>query len=326
MPETLEDAPTPATAPATERTGDQAIFRIAAFGALLVLTLFAGYGLGRLNNGTSMPAGISPPAAGTTVDESKPHVHNADGTIGQGGVTTAGGGAATGGLSLSSAGLTLVPESTTWTAGTAQPLRFRIAVAGGAPVTTYAIVHGKPLHLVVIRRDLSGFKHLHPTMAPDGTWSIDLTLPRPGSYRAIADFTAIVGGQQVATTLGTDLPVAGNYAPVALPPPARQATTTGFTVGYEGTPRTGSTQPILMTVTGPDGQPAALEPYLGAFGHLVMLRQGDVGYVHVHPELQLVDGKVKFWLAASGPGTYRMFFDFQVAGRVHTAAWTVTVS
>jgi hypothetical protein len=45
----------------------------------------------------------------------------------------------------------------------------------------------------------------------------------------------------------------------------------------------------------------------------------------VHPEEQMVDGKVKFWLAAPSAGTYRMFFDFQVAGRVHTAAWTVTV-
>jgi hypothetical protein len=326
MSETLEDAQTPATEPATEQTGDGTIFRIATFGALLVLTLFAGYGLGRLHKGTSIPAAVAPPARGATVDESKPHVHNADGTIIQGGVTAAGGGAAVGGLSLSSAGLTLVPESTTWNAGTAQPFRFRIAGPGGASVTTYTIVHDKPLHLIVVRRDLSGFQHLHPTMAPDGTWSIELTLPRPGSYRAIADFTAIVGGQQVATTLGTDLTVAGNYAPVALPAPVRQATTTDFTVGYEGTPRTGSTQPILMTVAGPDGKPAALQPYLGAFGHLVMLRQGDVGYVHVHPELQLVDGKVKFWLAPPGPGTYRMFFDFQVAGRVHTAAWTVTVS
>jgi hypothetical protein len=57
-----------------------------------------------------------------------------------------------------------------------------------------------------------------------------------------------------------------------------------------------------------------------------MFRRGDLGYVHIHPELQLVGGKVKFWLAAPGPGTYRMFFDFQVAGRVHDAAWTVTVS
>ena len=101
--------------------------------------------------------------------------------------------------------------------------------------------------------------------------------------------------------------------------------TDNFQVSYEGEPRTGATQPLLMTVT-TEGRPATLEPYLGAFGHLVVLREGDVGYVHVHPEEQLVDGKVKFWLAAPGPGTYRMFFDFQVAGKVHTAAWTATVS
>jgi hypothetical protein len=79
-------------------------------------------------------------------------------------------------------------------------------------------------------------------------------------------------------------------------------------------------------VTGPDGQPATLEPYLGSYGHLVVLREGDVGYLHVHPEAQLADGQVKFWLAAPGPGRYRMFFNFQVAGQVHTAAWSLTVS
>ena len=98
-----------------------------------------------------------------------------------------------------------------------------------------------------------------------------------------------------------------------------------FQVAYEGEPSTGSTQPLFMTVT-TQGRPAQLEPYLGAYGHLVVLREGDVGYVHVHPEAALVDGKVKFWLAAPGPGRYRMFFDFQVAGKVHTAAWTAIVT
>lgn len=49
-------------------------------------------------------------------------------------------------------------------------------VAG--PVTNFAIVHDKPMHLVVVRRDLSGYRHLHPTMAQDGTWSVDLTAER----------------------------------------------------------------------------------------------------------------------------------------------------
>ncbi|GAA3350731.1 hypothetical protein GCM10020358_77740 [Amorphoplanes nipponensis] len=359
MPDTLEQAP-------PEAASDRAGFRLAAFAAVVVVVLFAGYGIGRLNNSVeqarSAPAAANgghdmegAAGAGTSHDDSgaphgaalpgdtgaaqpgaaqpgvaphddsgaAPHVHNADGTVTQ--VAGAAGGGV-GGLAVTTAGLTLVPGTGVLKAGPAQPYRFRITGAGGAPITTYAVVHDKPLHLVVVRRDLTGYQHLHPTMAPDGTWSVDLALAAPGSYRAIADFTAVVGGQQTPATLGVDLTVAGDYRPVALPAPLSRASVDGFVVSYAGTPRTGATQPLLLTVTGPDGRPAALEPYLGAFGHLVVLREGDVGYVHVHPEPRPVDGAVKFWLAAPGPGRYRMFFDFQVAGKVRTAAFTATVS
>ncbi|MFG1607486.1 hypothetical protein [Actinoplanes sp. NPDC049265] len=333
--------------PAREQS---AAFKLAVFGAVLIVVLFAGYGIGRLNESpagsgdrsapAAEPAGDGHnhgggPAGGASVggapgapthDDSgqAPHVHNADGSVTPAGATT-GGGSEVGGLSLTSAGLTLAPKAATFTAGRQQTFQFAIHGAGNAPVTTFAVVHDKPLHLVVIRRDLSGFQHLHPAMAPDGTWSIPLALAQPGSYRAIADFTAIVGGQQVPVTLGADLTVPGDYRPVALPAPVQQAVTGDFQVAYEGRPRIGVTQPLLMTVIA-QGRQATLEPYLGAFGHLVVMREGDLGYVHVHPEPALADGKVKFWLAAPGPGRYRMFFDFQVAGKVHTAAWTSEIT
>lgn len=294
-------------------------FRFAAFGALLIVVLFAGYGLGRLNNGTAGGTTATPAAAtstGTTViNENMPHTHGATGA------GTTGTGTVVGGLSLSSDGLTLHPATTAFQAGRKQRLSFTVDATGGAPVTSYAIVHDKPLHLIVARRDLTGFQHLHPEMADDGTWSIDLTLAQPGIYRMVADFTALVGGQQIATTLGTDLTVAGAYTPTALPAPTDRTTVAGLTVSYEGKPDTKAVQPLLMTVTG-----GAVEPYLGAYGHLVVLRLGDVAYLHVHPEQQLVDGKVKFWVTAPSPGDYRMFFDFQVAGQVHTAEWTLRVS
>jgi hypothetical protein len=68
-----------------------------------------------------------------------------------------------------------------------------------------------------------------------------------------------------------------------------------------------------------------LQRYLGTYGHLVVLREGDLGYVHVHPEERLLGGAVKFWLTAASPGRYRMFFDFQVGGRVHSAEFTLVV-
>lgn len=45
----------------------------------------------------------------------------------------------------------------------------------------------------------------------------------------------------------------------------------------------------------------------------------------MHPEPQLVDGAVRFWLTTPGPGRYRLYLDFQVAGEVRTAEFTVTV-
>ena len=216
MPEAdiLEKAP-------EEKPTDRASFRLAAFGAVLVVVLFAGYGIGRLNE--SLPessTGGAPVVAddGHAHDAeapadhddtgTAPHVHNSDGTVTPAGGSTAGAGAV-GGLTVTSDGLTLSSTSTSFTAARAQPLEFTIRAAG-VPVTTYQVMHDKPLHLILIRRDLSGFQHLHPTMAPDGTWSIPLTLADPGSYRAIADFTAIVGGKPVPATLGIDLPVAGD--------------------------------------------------------------------------------------------------------------------
>ncbi len=290
--------------------------RVAFVVAGLVIALLGGFGLGRLTDGdTARPtAAVAAPTA--TAD----HTHT-PGTGVHTHSTGGGSGAAAGGLEISAGGFTLAPEATAFTAGRPAELAFRIMSSGQRPVTDFAIVHDKPLHLIVVRRDLTGYQHLHPTMAPDGRWSVPLTLREPGVWRAYADFAANAPAGQAAVTLGTDLTVRGDYAPRALPEPATRATVDGFTVGYQGAPQTAAVQPLLFTVT-----PAArLERYLGAYGHLVVVREGDLGYVHVHPEPELAGGAVKFWLAAPSPGRYRMYFDFQVAGKVRTAEFTMRV-
>ncbi len=276
-----------------------------------------GTGTGTNGTGTNGTGTNGTGTGGTAADRVA-----AGGTAGDG---SGGHGPAVGGLAVSAAGLTLVPQSTTFRAGVRQPLRFHIAGSAGAPITTFAVVHDKPLHLIVVRRDLSGYRHLHPSMAADGTWSVELTLPAAGTWRAYADFTAIVGGRQIPVTLGVDLTVPGDYRPVPLPAADDRAATRDLSVRQAGAPRVGVTQPLLFHVDTAAGTPAPVEPYLGAYGHLIMLREGDLGYVHVHPEPQLVDGAVKFWVAAPGPGRYRMFLDVQVAGTVHTAGFTATV-
>ncbi|MFI2714284.1 hypothetical protein ACH495_29615 [Micromonospora sp. NPDC018662] len=192
-------------------------------------------------------------------------------------------------------------------------------------MTRFAVVHDKPLHLVVVGRDLTGYQHLHPGMAPDGTWSVPLRLLRAGTYRVYADFAVLgPGGAATPLVLGVDHHVPGAYAPATPPPPRPQATAGPFTVTMAGTPRAGTTVPMAFTVDGGAGE-AAVQRYLGAYGHLVVIREGDLGYVHVHPEPELVDGAISFWLTAPGADRYRVFLDFQVDGTVHTAEYTIDV-
>lgn len=95
-----------------------------------------------------------------------------------------------GGLQVSQDGYTLTPETTTITPGEATGFRFTVTGPDGRPVTGYQVQHDKKLHFIVVSRDLGLFRHLHPEEAGDGVWSVKLTLPAAGAYRAFADFAA----------------------------------------------------------------------------------------------------------------------------------------
>ncbi|MCX4469887.1 hypothetical protein C5N14_01600 [Micromonospora sp. MW-13] len=297
---------------------DRDTLRLALVVGGLVLAVLLGFGLGRLN---------PPPAdaTGRTSTAATDHPHApGTGAHEHGTGTDTGGATEVGGLAVGSGGWTLAPLSTAFAAGRPGEFRFQVRDVQGRPVTRFAVVHDKPMHLIVVRRDLSGYQHLHPTMAADGTWSVPLTLPQAGAWRAYADFTLVTddGGQSVRT-LGVDLSVPGDYAPRPLPAPTRTATVDGFTVSWSGEPRIGATRPLRFAVRAGDVTPT-LERYLGAYGHLVALREGDLGYLHVHPEPGPAPDGVTFQLTVPGPGRYRLYFDFQVAGEVRTAEFTLT--
>ena len=56
-------------------------------------------------------------------------------------------------------------------------------------VRDFDVEHTKRMHVIVVRRDMTGFQHLHPTQRADGTWSVPVTLPDAGTYRVFADFS-----------------------------------------------------------------------------------------------------------------------------------------
>ena len=142
-------------------------------------------------------------------------------------------------------------------------------------MTDFETEHARRMHLIVVRRDFAGFQHVHPELSADGTWTARIDTTLPGTYRAFADFTT--DGESM--TLATDLSVPGRFEPEPLP---AAATTADAGDGYEVTmsspdPEPGVGTPIEFTISR-DGRPiGAVQPYLGADGHLVVLREGDLG-------------------------------------------------
>ena len=223
-----------------------------------------------------------------------------------------------GGLMVSQDGYTLRLASATRPAGRDVPLRFTVTGPDGEPVAAYDVEHEKELHLVAVRRDLVGFQHVHPTRAPDGTWSTDLDLA-PGTWRVFADFAA-TGAEPL--TLGTDLFVPGQAAaPPRSDADVRTARVDGYEVRLDGDLTGGEASRLTLSVSR-DGEPVTdLEPYLGAYGHLVALRAGDLAYLHVHPEGGR--GPVAFRAEVPSEGAYHLFLDFKHDGVVRTAAFSV---
>ena len=233
-----------------------------------------------------------------------------------------------GGLMVSEAGYSFRLTDARAGSGRGVPVSFTIEGPDGRPVTAYDVDHGKQLHLIAVRRDFDGFQHVHPTLAEDGTWSTELDLT-PGAWRLFADFNPTGG---VGLTLGADLSVAGDYHPRRASGQVRTDRVDGYTVTLAGNLVPGADSELVLTVER-DGRPVTdLQPYLGAYGHLVALRDGDLAYLHVHPDGAPGDGstpsgpEVVFEAEVPSAGDYRLFLDFRHEGVVRTAALSLATS
>jgi hypothetical protein len=232
------------------------------------------------------------------------------------------------GLAASTQGYTLDLGNTIEVTGEGKPLRFQIVDATGAPLTRYVENHEKQLHLIVVRRDMVGFQHVHPILDDSGTWTVPVDFSQAGDYRVFADF---VPEGAAGVVLGADVQVAGRYDPQPLPAPTATAVVDDYTVTLRGTPSAATPSTLTLSVSR-DGRPVTdLQPYLGAYGHLVTLRSSDLAYLHNHPTGEPDDGTtsagpdIGFGTTFPTAGDYRLFLDFQHGGVVRTAEFTVSV-
>ena len=280
------------------------------FAAALVLLFGAGALAGRL---------IDPGAPG---GDAEAHNASSEEMNDMNGAHTAMAADPVGGLAVAEHDLRVVVDDPELRRGATEHLRFRVVDERGETVRDFDVEHTKRMHLIVARRDLTGFQHLHPEMAADGTWSTPLKLDTAGSYRIFADFSH----DDEATTLATDLRVDGPAELQPLPAPRSTAVSDG---GYDvrldsGAARAGEEAELRFTVT-KDGRPVATEPYLGADGHLVALREGDLAFLHVHPT-DAAGESIGFEATFPTTGSYRLFLQFKVNGQVQTVAFTEEVA
>lgn len=202
------------------------------------------------------------------------------------------------GVALEQDGYRLEQERAELVAGTAAPYVFRIVGPRGHVLRDYDVEHERRLHLIVVGRAPSAqFLHLHPSQRADGAWTVPLELPVNGSYRVFADFTT----EGTRRTLGIDL--AGSGGPARAP-----AGKSRYAVAVS---RDGDR--LSFDVKGEEVQ---LQRYLGAAGHLVVLRRGDLAYVHAHAG----EDELAFDVPFPTPGLYDLYLQFKAGGEVQTVS------
>lgn len=209
------------------------------------------------------------------------------------------------------------------------------------PVKTFELVHDKFYHLFVLSRDMEFFQHLHPEPEKDGSFSLEVTLPKPGHYVLFSDFFPRGGGPQVITTpivtAGFDGDIASSI-PTLKPESVWDKTLDGSRVQLKVEPSQllaaeDLDLPIHFTDAATGAAVNDLQRYLGAFAHALILSEDMVDFIHTHPEEQLegttITGgggpDVTFHAVFPRPGRYRMWLQFQRHDRLSTAVFTFQV-
>jgi len=213
----------------------------------------------------------------------------------------------------------------------------------GKPVKEFNIVHDMPFHLFVVSQDLTYFAHIHPQQQADGSFIIETMVPKAGSYIIYSDIFPVGGMPQVAhENLITAGFVGDLFSSQAKLVPDRILTKTLEGVRFELTlnpaePVGGKPVTLKYHLTDEKtGQPIKdLQPYLGAWGHTLMLSEDASNYIHSHPTETIPDGvdrtrihggsDVSFDAFFPRPGRYRIWSQFQRQGKLITIVFTIIV-
>lgn len=233
-------------------------------------------------------------------------------------------------------------------AGRPTRVAFTIEQPSGQPLTEFQRGPGPHtgVHLIVVRDDLSVLIHRHPPVGAGGTISDLMTFPSPGRYRVVLDVYPRLSGLQRNFQLFDTITVKGAYHPKPVPAFRSAVTVDGYRFTLGGRPKLRAISPSFLTirVTRPNGTAARFTPWFGALAHAIFFRSGSLDYFHTHvcspgasgctsvlgtskiTGTSTTAGKLTVGVLVPVSGTWRLFLQCRVDGRVLTAPFTLRVA
>lgn len=211
----------------------------------------------------------------------------------------------------------------------------------GEQVKQFNVMHEKLFHLFVISYDFSNFEHLHPVLQPDGSFIVETILPAAGLYHFFCDFSPVGGVAQVshqmlvtagfkadAATLQANLKSEDQFS--------KTVEGVNFTLDFAPSrPVAGQPSALRYKLTdAATGEPISdLQPFLGAWGHTIIVNEDATNYLHSHPVEAVKTVKpeqspstIFFETFFPQPGKYRIWSQFKRYDQIVTVSFDLTVS
>ena len=201
-------------------------------------------------------------------------------------------------------------------------MTFRVmAPDTGKPLVKFELIHERLFHLFLISQDLRYFAHEHPEAHADGTFTYTATLPSAGTYRVLCDFYPAGGTpQMIAKTIV--LPGAAANPSIREDMAAKAGENLRVSLIAEPPrPIAGQKTMLFFELHPVDG----LEPYLGAWGHMLAASADLIDMMHAHPAWEEGGPKIQFNVIFPRPGMHRVWVQFQRRGVVNTVAFDIPV-
>jgi hypothetical protein len=227
---------------------------------------------------------------------------------------------------------------------------FTVQLPSGKPLTQYRTGPGPHtgVHLIIVRDDLAYIIHEHPPIGPNGLLRQTVTLPAPGPYHVLVDVYPQLQGLVPNFQLTQNIHVTGPYQPRALPAFSANLVVDGYHFAMQAHPQLHAIQAEFMhvDVTDSAGRPVTFTPWFGALAHAIFFRKGTLDYFHTHicapnaPNCgtlagvrasavtgrSTAPGKITIGTLLPAPGTWRLFLQMKLNGRIVTAPFTLKVA